>query len=89
MITSKDLKFVFDGCKVQSLSGRKNGAKIVHFIRVTNYEFDEATRLAALNVIYGDKWTSGSVGGNITKTSMSMSPVEWSKLLQVLNVYTK
>jgi len=83
---SKEIKkFLPKGGKVRSITGTKNGKKVVHYIQAMNpLGFNLETRQMALKVIYGEncEFAERGAGGNISQYYMSMSPMEWMKLFE-------
>ena len=80
---SMKLKKLFKKSKVRSIKGIRNGISVVHFIEVRNYSFSPDFRLMVLKSLYGENWGDKTTGGNVRETSITLTPTEWSKLVDL------
>jgi hypothetical protein len=95
MIDTRQIKTWFKGQGIdakysRSISGKRNGKKVVHYIEVRSGSLKEIfpveMRERMLKTIYGDDFenkTGRWVAGNVTPHMVSMRPVEWMKLMEV------
>jgi len=96
MIDTRQIKTWLKGQDIDakyasSISGKRNGKKVVYYIEVRSGSLKEIfpveMRERMLKVIYGDGFQSITgrwVAGNVSPHMVSMHPTEWVKLMEMI-----
>jgi len=80
-----------DAKYARSISGKRNGKKVVHYIEVRSGSLQEIfpieMRERMLKIIYGENFESRNdrwIAGNVSPHMVSLRPTEWVKLMEVI-----
>ena len=96
MINTRQIKTWLKGQDIdakysRSISGKRNGKKVVHYIEVRSGSLQEIfpieMRERMLKIIYGENFESRNdrwIAGNVSPHMVSLRPTEWLKLMEVI-----
>jgi hypothetical protein len=96
MIDTRQIKIWLKGQAIdakycRSISGKRNGRKVVHYIEVRSGSLQEIfpieMRERMLKIIYGENFESRNdrwIAGNVSPHMVSLRPTEWVKLMEVI-----
>ena len=96
MIDARQIKTWLKGQDIdakyaRSISGKRNGKKVVHYIEVRSGSLKEIfpieMREYMLKIIYGENFENRNgrwVAGNVSPHMVALRPTEWVKLMEVM-----
>ncbi len=96
MIDTRQIKIWLKGQAIdakycRSISGKRNGRKVVNYIEVRSGSLQEIfpieMRERMLKIIYGENFESRNdrwIAGNVSPHMVSLRPTEWVKLMEVI-----